>query len=178
MSSLIDLLGDGISHLDLLGVESSSSQLLREGVLISETTIVINIKCLCTCMSQKLNIILEFMMNNLRIHSDFVILDWVGNLNCYFNACTVADFYRWAPLSRTLRETRNSFKSQYYIPAKMIWVQNSGVFETTQLEIAMFNYITCANNIHVYFLHYTSKKRKIKVKVVYKIYFNYHIGIV
>lgn len=75
MSSLIDLLGDGISHLDLLGVESSSSQLLREGVLISETTIVINIKCLCTCMSQKLNIILEFMMNNLRIHSDLVILD-------------------------------------------------------------------------------------------------------
>ena len=37
MSSLIDLLGDDISHLDLLGVESSSSQLLREGVLISET---------------------------------------------------------------------------------------------------------------------------------------------
>ena len=36
MSSLIDLLGDDISHLDLLGVESSSSQLLREGVLISE----------------------------------------------------------------------------------------------------------------------------------------------
>ena len=43
MSSLIDLLGDGISHLDLLGVESSSSQLLREGVLISETKNVIYI---------------------------------------------------------------------------------------------------------------------------------------
>lgn len=45
MSSLIDLLGDGISHLDLLGVESSSSQLLREGVLISETKMSFINKC-------------------------------------------------------------------------------------------------------------------------------------
>ena len=37
MSSLIDLAGEGISHFDLLGVASSSSQLLREGVLMSET---------------------------------------------------------------------------------------------------------------------------------------------
>lgn len=45
MSSLIDLLGDGISHLDLLGVESSSSQQLREGVLISETKMSFINKC-------------------------------------------------------------------------------------------------------------------------------------
>lgn len=41
MSSLTDLAGDGISHFDLLGVDSSSSQLLREGVLISDTNITI-----------------------------------------------------------------------------------------------------------------------------------------
>ena len=36
-SSLIsDLAGDAISHFDLLGVDSSSSQLLLEGVLISK----------------------------------------------------------------------------------------------------------------------------------------------
>ena len=44
MSSLIDLAGDGISHLDLPGVESSSSQLLREGVLISDTKVIKLIK--------------------------------------------------------------------------------------------------------------------------------------
>ena len=38
MSSYTDLLGDGISHLALLGVASSSSQLLREGVLMSVNT--------------------------------------------------------------------------------------------------------------------------------------------
>ena len=45
---MIDLLGDGISHLDLLGVDSSSSQLLREGVLISEAE---NLICKCVFMS-------------------------------------------------------------------------------------------------------------------------------
>ena len=45
-SSLTDLAGDGISHFDLLGVDSSSSQLLREGVLISNRSIIQVNNCL------------------------------------------------------------------------------------------------------------------------------------
>ena len=45
-SSLTDLEGDGISHFDLLGVDSSSSQLLREGVLISNRSIIQVNNCL------------------------------------------------------------------------------------------------------------------------------------
>ena len=48
ISSLTDLAGDGISHFDLLGVDSSSSQLLREGVLISDRSIIQVNNCLVT----------------------------------------------------------------------------------------------------------------------------------
>ena len=48
ISSLTDLAGDGISHFDLLSVDSSSSQLLREGVLISDRSIIQVNNCLVT----------------------------------------------------------------------------------------------------------------------------------
>ena len=48
ISSLTDLAGEGISHFDLLGVDSSSSQLLREGVLISDRSIIQVNNCLVT----------------------------------------------------------------------------------------------------------------------------------
>ena len=47
ISSLTDLAGDSISHFEL-GVDSSSSQLLREGVLISDRSIIQVNNCLVT----------------------------------------------------------------------------------------------------------------------------------